>query len=424
MTRIDLEVYKKECSCGKTHEIAVKGIWIEAGAISHLIAMLKDEVQTNGTNRTVIVCDDQIKAAVEEDIKELVNYCEKIVCLNHENLHANNHGVDMLEEEISKECTRLIALGAGTIHDLCRFVSSKHNLEFYSVPTAASVDGFVSTVAAMTWDGMKKTMPAKAPSYVFADTNLFKKAPYRLTASGISDLLGKYIALADWKISHIVTGEYICNEVITLEERALEEVVASIPDIRAGEESGYEKLMYALLLSGLAMQMIGNSRPASCAEHHMSHLWEMEIINESTDALHGEKVSVGMMLIVRKYKRIMKQIQSGKIGVKPYAGLEYELLQQTFGEKGLYESVIEENTPDPMVLVKPEILEGQLKEVARVLSEIPEEKQLEKLLRDAGCCYMLNQIGIDDRIAELSLQLSPYVRNRLSMNRLCKMLTE
>ena len=330
----------------------------------------------------------------------------------------------MLEEEISKECTRLIALGAGTIHDLCRFVSSKHNLEFYSVPTAASVDGFVSTVAAMTWDGMKKTMPAKAPSYVFADTNLFKKAPYRLTASGISDLLGKYIALADWKISHIVTGEYICNEVITLEERALEEVVASIPDIRAGEESGYEKLMYALLLSGLAMQMIGNSRPASCAEHHMSHLWEMEIINESTDALHGEKVSVGMMLIVRKYKRIMKQIQSGKIGVKPYAGLEYELLQQTFGEKGLYESVIEENTPDPMVLVKPEILEGQLKEVARVLSEIPEEKQLEKLLRDAGCCYMLNQIGIDDRIAELSLQLSPYVRNRLSMNRLCKMLTE
>lgn len=58
MIKINLEQFKKECSCGKTHEIKVKGIWIEAGAISHLIAMLREENKANGT---VIVCDDQIK---------------------------------------------------------------------------------------------------------------------------------------------------------------------------------------------------------------------------------------------------------------------------------------------------------------------------------------------------------------------------
>ena len=59
--------------------------------------------------------------------------------------------------------------------------------------------------------------------------------------------------------------------------------------IASGEPEDCEKLMYALILSGLAMQMVGNSRPASCAEHHLSHLWEMEVVNGPLDALHGEK---------------------------------------------------------------------------------------------------------------------------------------
>ena len=62
---------------------------------------------------------------------------------------------------------------------------------------------------------------------------------------------------------------------------------SSIQDITEGEEDECEQLMYALILSGLAMQMIGNSRPASCAEHQVTHLWDMEVINGPLDALHG-----------------------------------------------------------------------------------------------------------------------------------------
>lgn len=94
------------------------------------------------------------------------------------------------------------------------------------------------------------------------------KAPYRLTASGISDLLGKYTAIADWRISHLVTKEYICERVCDLESQALETVCNNIEAIRQGSKEGYEQLMYGLILSGLAMQMVGNSRPASGSEHH------------------------------------------------------------------------------------------------------------------------------------------------------------
>ena len=89
-----------------------------------------------------------------------------------------------------------------------------------------------------------------------------------------------------------------------MEEKALKAVKGSLRAIESGEEEACEKLMYGLILSGLAMQMAGNSRPASGAEHHMSHFWEMEVINGPLDALHGEKVSVGTMLVLEEYKKM------------------------------------------------------------------------------------------------------------------------
>lgn len=420
--QIDLEQFRKPCSCGRHHEISVEGIWIENGAIERLGKMLIEEKELGTFIAPVIVWDDNTKAAAEEAMEDVEDICLEDICLDSENLHANNRGVEILDENLPEETDLIIAVGSGTIHDLSRYVAYHRRIPFVSVPTAASVDGFVSTVAAMTWDGMKKTLPAAAPIYVFADTAIFKRAPYRLTASGISDLLGKYIALADWKIAHLVTGEYICEETIALEEKALREVVDCIGDLQKGDDEAYENLMYALLLSGLAMQMIGNSRPASCAEHHMSHLWEMEIINGPTDAYHGEKVSVGMVHVRRKYAKISRAIRKGTCSVHGYRGLEEELLKETFGAKGLYGSTVQENTPDPMSQVEPRRLEAVLKQIAEIIEDIPEAEKLEKLLKSAGCCYKMSQIGLDDSLVEPSLALSPYVRNRLSFNRISKML--
>lgn len=420
--QIDLEQFRNPCSCGKVHEVSVRGIWIEEDAVRHLYQMLTEEEALGEFIAPVIVWDDNIKEAVEEKLEDVEDICLDEICLDSENLHANNRGVEILEENLPDETDLILAVGSGTIHDLCRYVAHQRRIPFISVPTAASVDGFVSTVAAMTWDGMKKTIPARAPIYVFADTNIIKEAPHRLTASGISDLLGKYIALADWKIAHLVTGEYICGEIVELEYEALKEVVSSIGDFAENDGESYEKLMYALLLSGLAMQMTGNSRPASCAEHHMSHLWEMEVINQPLDALHGEKVSVGMMQIRIKYAKIAEAIRAGSCNVRPYEGLEKNLLQETFGKKGLYESTIRENTPDPMAGIHVNELKAVLPQIADIIDEIPPAEELQRILKEGHCCYRMEQIGLSDALIEPSLRLSPYVRNRLSFNRISKML--
>lgn len=419
---IDVKEFGEPCSCGRTHHIEVKDIILGKEATDRLLEALKTG-ELSGYSHPVIICDENTKAAALEKMNEIWGVCGEVL-LPSDHLHADNRGVGLVEEALEKikETDLLLAVGSGTIHDLSRYVAYKKGIPFVSVPTAASVDGFVSNVAAMTWNGMKKTFPAAAPVYVFADTDIFSRAPYRLTASGASDLFGKYVALADWKIAHEVTGEYICDRVCEMEMEALRELCQCIDKLREEDADACEKLMYALLLSGLAMQMIGNSRPASCAEHHVSHLWEMEIINDYVDALHGEKVSIGLVLNIELYEKISRSIKEGTCHVKPYEGMEYELLRATFGRKGLYDSTIQENTPDPMSVVDPKRLELCLPKIAEIIDEMPSKDEIMKILERGGCVKTVEEIGLTKEIIPLTMQLSPYVRNRLSFNRIRKML--
>ncbi len=180
--------------------------------------------------------------------------------------------------------------------------------------------------------------------------------------------------------------------------------------------------MYALLLSGLAMQMVGNSRPASGAEHHISHLWEMEVINEPVDAYHGEKVSIGLMIAIQTYHKVKNVIRNGQYEMKPYKGLEKDILEEAFGTKGLYKGMLEENTPDPLEQVDIKRFETLLPEIADIIDKLPSEEKIFQLLSDAGCIKSVNEIGLDEGIIPKTICLSPYVRNRLTFMRLIKLL--
>ena len=415
--KVNINKFTGFCGCGKEHKIMVKDIIIESEAIKKLSMIMEKE----GFKNITIICDENTYAAAGEEIKEIIPK-GKFINLKSENLHANEVAVQKVYECLVAESDVLIALGAGTIHDITRYVAYNKDIPFISVPTAASVDGFVSTVAAMTWKGDKKTFTAVSPIYVVADTDIFKEAPYRLTASGVSDLIGKYTALVDWKISSIVIGEYICNKVCNMEIDAVNKLCECVDDLVLGKLEAYEQLMYALILSGLAMQIIGNSRPASGAEHHMSHLWEMEVINKHLDAYHGEKVSVGLILVMEEYKKIKKSIENGRCRVKKYYGLEEDMLKEVFKSREMYDSIMKENTPDPLLDVNKVILQNRLESIAEILEKLPTLDFVKDTLKRAKAVTTLEEIGLSNDVKQNSIRVSPYVRNRLTLMRISKML--
>lgn len=422
---VDLGQLREPCACGMEHNIDVEKIVIESGAVSQLEEILEE------FQNPVFICDSNTRTAAEPFLEEeFKDY--PVIELNPEGLQADNRGVNKVMKQLDY-CDRglsrvsvdvLVAIGGGTIHDLTRYAATEYDIPFVSIPTAASVDGYAANVAALTWDGLKRTVAGVSPRWILADTDIFSAAPSRLTASGVSDFLGKYISILDWKIAHLVTGEYICEEVCDLLEKALRDVSRVLEDIRFGDKDAIEKLMYALLLSGLCMQMVESPRPVSGAEHMVSHLWDLNVLNEKTNALHGEQVGLGLLIVTDYYKKLGYAIRHKNVTVKSETakGLEMSLLEHTFGKKGLLEGILTENTPNPLEDIDLEELEEQLPEIEDLIDDLPDADDMYAKLHDAGCVHEISNLGISQKEVELTLQSSPYVRNRLTLLRLSKLL--
>lgn len=171
--RVDADDFARPCSCGREHQIAVKEILIEAGAVEKL-----EEEMSEGMLREyispLVICDTNIYAATEELMEDIYDRCQVLV-LDAEGLQADRHAIKIVENNMEEDIDLILAVGAGTIHDISRYIAHNYKVPFISVPTAASGDGFVTTVAAITLDGVKKTVPSVAPICVYADTDIFKK---------------------------------------------------------------------------------------------------------------------------------------------------------------------------------------------------------------------------------------------------------
>jgi glycerol-1-phosphate dehydrogenase [NAD(P)+] len=337
------------------------------------------------------------------------------IILPSKGLHADNHGVKLAMEQLPKNIGYLIAVGSGTVHDITRYVAYSKNVDFVSCPTAASVDGFCSSVAAMTWDGFKKTFTAVAPKIVIADLDVISSAPMFLTSSGFGDMIGKFIALADWKIAHTLTGEYLCSAIHDMTLDATKAVMESAEAIKSGDFSAYEKLTYGLLMSGLAMQLLGNSRCASGAEHHISHLIEMQPVglDAYSDALHGEKVGVGTLLACREYHKL----KNSTILWNDYKKASDDYICKMFGER-LSGSIIQENKDDCALGITKENINENWDKICDIISNIPTYEELIKIYRMLGAKSTLADIGIDDSKTDDLLEYSPLVRNRVTLMRL------
>ena len=418
--KIDVNQFLKPCSCGRKHEIVVDDIIIDSGAINQLPEILKRPAYADKKS-LVMICDENTYEAAGKQVEALVPGLKKIV-LDPDNLHANEHGVEAAKKGLDEigDVDMMIAVGSGTVHDITRFHAYEMKIPFFSVPTAASVDGFVSTVAAMTWHGFKKSFTAVSPVVVIADTDIFKKAPLRLTASGVSDLLGKYTALADWKITHLLTGEYICKEICDMEYQALDSLISSLDGLKTGDTKAYEDLMYGLLLSGLAMQMTGHSRPASGAEHHMAHFWEMAVINDEIDAYHGEKVGVGLIQVSDIYHEAVKYLKEGNFKVKDHVDIETDLIEKTFTNKELCESIKKTNDPNLLDLIDPKVLREKTEEIIRIIEEIPKADEIVAMLEKVHGVKSLEDIGFTPDMKEKTARVAPYIRDRITFMRILK----
>ena len=202
----------------------------------------------------------------------------------------------------------LLAVGAGTLNDLCKYAGFLTHKKSGVFATAPSMDGFSSGVTPLIEKGFKITRPAQTASDILMDFNVLCNAPRIMIGAGVGDILAKYCCLADWRISSYLTGEKVDERAFSLMLDAVRACDGSLDALMDGREEGVRRLMDALLISGYAMVIAGNSRPASGAEHHMSHYLEMDFLRRGERIpLHGVKVGLGTMVSLYLYHTLSRR---------------------------------------------------------------------------------------------------------------------
>lgn len=210
-------------------------------------------------------------------------------------------------------CTAVLALGSGTLNDLAKAVAQELNIFSAVYCTAPSMDGYASPVAAMIEGKSKVSRIAAAPRMIFVDYDVLCNCPKNMVGAGAADILGKYTCLADWLLAQRLTGESYRAVVAQKVLASADEVSASADELAENGREGIEKLTEALLLSGEAMAEVGNSRPASGSEHHMSHFIELDFLRRGKiPPLHGVTVGLGTLVSLKLYEKLPLLI--GQVG--------------------------------------------------------------------------------------------------------------
>ena len=200
----------------------------------------------------------------------------------------NECAIEKIEEKLTNDVDLVVGIGSGVINDLCKYTSFRKGLPYVIVATAPSMDGYASVGCALILNGLKVTLNGRVPMAILADTEVLASAPLDMILSGYGDVIGKYSCLSDWKLSALVNGEYICEDVWQATMREVEKTRALSKRIVSKDKAAVGSLMESLVAVGVLMAYVGNSRPASGSEHHFSHYFEITGIISGKDYLpHG-----------------------------------------------------------------------------------------------------------------------------------------
>lgn len=214
----------------------------------------------------------------------------------HDNLDGTLHGAAQLLEALDdRPATTVVAFGGGRPIDVAKLAASRAGIPFVAVPTVLSHDGLCSPVVSLlASDGRRRSLAAATPAGVVVDTTIVGRAPLRFLRAGLGDLVSNISAVHDWNLASREHGEPVDELAASMAMMS----ARSVLDIGwPPTDADIALLARGLVMSGLAMEIAGSSRPCSGGEHLISHA--LDRLLPDGDVLHGEQVALGTLLTCR-----------------------------------------------------------------------------------------------------------------------------
>lgn len=311
------------CSCEqKYHTAPVKAVEVSEHAVEKVPEILKEY------HRIFLVADENTYAVAGKRVEELL---QKAGMLSHsfvlpaDSLPTDtNVGRVLIEAGINREKFDInafsllpdyvLAVGSGSVNDICRMVSYRLGLEYGIVGTAPSMDGYASVVAPLIVGGKKIVYDCTIARHIIIDLNVCAAAPYDMLLAGVGDMIAKYVAILDWRLARHEIGEYYCETIADKVLEATRLCVASAYNLKNRSIETIRDTVNGLILSGLCIAFSGSSRPASGTEHMVGQTWEVMDIEEGKKPnLHGIECGEGTFMAISMFKRLYRETQDTEL---------------------------------------------------------------------------------------------------------------
>ncbi len=408
------------CDCGKDHYASLKTVSVRKDALLDLPKIAKEQ----GFSSLYLVSDAITYDIAGKRCMEILadaGIKAEIIRLTHINFDEATLGELVIN--MPADCDVVVAVGTGAINDMVRFFSFKMGRPFFTVATAAPMDGFASSVAALNVNNLKTTYETQTPQAIIGDTEILKGAPYRMIAAGLGDLLGKFTCLCDWKLAKVITGEHYCDKIVELVENCVQNVLDSAAKAKERDPEVLGGIMEGLVLTGVAMSLYGNSRPASGCEHHMSHYWEMMFEQQHKRPVpHGTQVSVGTVLVLKLVEALRNtkvDFDAARAAAKAYDQAAWEeSIRAAYGPaaQGVIDMEAKAKKNETTArLARIDAMEANWSELLGLLEALPSSETVIELLKSLESPYLPEQIDVDVEMLRNTFLYCKEVRARYTI---------
>lgn len=415
-----------ECACGKRHYAGVEQVYIEENAILRLPEILKKL----GVKKPFLLSDVNTWKAAGEKVASALSgagYAFSGFSFQEAHVEPDERAVGLAAMKFDDSCDAVIGIGSGVINDVGKILSHLSGREYLIVATAPSMDGYASATSSMALEGLKVSVNSRAPRVIVGDLSVLCQAPMHMIQSGIGDMLAKYVSICEWRIAHVLVGEYYCETVASMVRRALKKCVDAAPGLPARDPQAIAAVMEGLVLGGMAMKYAGLSRPASGVEHYFSHVWDMRTLAFGTPGdLHGIQCAIGTLLALRVYEQVKAlrpdrekalaharafDLEAWNAQLRGFIGPGAEAMIRGEQKEGKYDLKKHAARLEKIIADWPELL--------RIMDEeLPSYASVKALLQGLGAPTEPEQIGITPEEVRKTFPMTKDIRDKYVVSRL------
>ena len=421
-----LELDKEVCECGRAHVTTVEEVIVGHGVISSIPELLKKY----SSKKPFVLADCNTYEAAGKHVCKLLadsGFAYGSYVFPQAALEPDEAAVGSAVMHFDHSCDLIIGVGSGVINDIGKILSRISGRKYMIVATAPSMDGYASATSSMSMDGLKTSLNSRCADVIIGDIDILKNAPEHMLKAGLGDMLAKYVSIAEWRIAHLITGEYYCETVADLVRTALKKCVDNAEGLLRRDDEAIAAVFEGLVIGGVAMAYAGVSRPASGVEHYFSHVWDMRGLEFGTKVdLHGIQCAMGTLLAARLYDQIrtcQPDEEKAKAYVRAFSYEEWKKELRALLGKGAEAMIaLEEKegkyNPDTHAS-RYDVITKNWGAIQKILEEeLPSADRIAEILDTIGICGDPKALDIDRNLQRTSFKATKDIRDKYVLSRL------